>query len=107
MLAIDCGSWAKCIHILQFSMPPNIATFLHVNVVSGAAKHDHPPDRRAITESAIDILLQRHNPASPVCAVGSDERDSAAADDRIDNALEPKSTETHQTDGANARAPQH
>src|SRR6266496_1840539 len=44
MLAIEWRRRAVCIHVLQFSVPPNVTAFLHVDVVSGATKNDHPPD---------------------------------------------------------------
>jgi len=44
MLAIEWRRRAVGIDVLQFSVPPNVTAFLHVDVVSGAAKNDHPPD---------------------------------------------------------------
>src|SRR5438045_5564167 len=54
MLAIERSRWAICVHILQFTMPPNIAAFLHVDVVSGPAKNDYALHRRAFPKSIID-----------------------------------------------------
>src|SRR5437667_279252 len=107
MLAVERCRWAVCIDILQFPVPPNIAAFLHVDVVSGPAKNDYAPDRCAITKCVIDILLQRHNPAAAIGTVGGDERDGAAVDNPISNAVGAKSTENDRVHGANPRAGQH
>ena len=93
MLAIERSGWAIGIHILQFAMPPNVAAFLHVDVVSGPAKNDYAPDRSAITKCVIDIFLQRHDAAASIGAVGGDERDGAAVDDAVANAVCTKSAE--------------
>src|SRR5580765_3925246 len=50
MLAVEGRGWTICVHILQFSMPPNVAAFLHLDLVCRAAKNDYAPDRRAIAE---------------------------------------------------------
>src|SRR5437588_4451607 len=107
MLAIERSGWAIGIHILQFAMPPNVAAFLHVDVVSGPAKNDYAPDRSAITKCVIDIFLQRHDAAASIGAVGGDERDGAAVDNPIPTAVVAKSTENDRMYGANSRAGQH
>ena len=57
MLAVvRCGR-AVGIHIFQFSMPPNVPAFLHVDVVCRAAKNNYAPDRGAIAERVIHIFL--------------------------------------------------
>jgi hypothetical protein len=57
VLAIERSRRAVCIHILQFPMPPNIAPFLHVDVICGATKNNHTPNRTTVTECVIDIFL--------------------------------------------------
>ena len=44
MLAIERRRRTIRIHVFQFPMPPNIAAFFHVDVVSGATKNNHSPD---------------------------------------------------------------
>src|SRR6266436_6761999 len=61
MLAIERSRWAIYIHILQFAVPPNIAAFLHVDLVSGPSKNDYALHGRAITKCVIDIFLQWYN----------------------------------------------
>src|SRR5213593_2941706 len=95
VLAIKWRSRPVRIHIFQVPMPPNVPGFLHVEVVPGTAKNNHAPDGRAITECVIDISLKRDNPASSVCTVGSDNRDRAAVDDPITNAIGAKSAEDY------------
>src|SRR6266542_6074103 len=57
MLAIERRRPAVCIDILQFPMPPDIAAFFHVDVVSGTSKNDHAFDRRATAQRVINIFL--------------------------------------------------
>jgi hypothetical protein len=78
MLAIERSRWAVGIHILQFAVPPNIAAFLHVDLVAGPAKNDYALDRHALAQRVIDIFFQRHNAAAAIRAVGCDNGDCAA-----------------------------
>ena len=57
VLAVERRRRAVCIHVLQFPMPPNIASFLHVDVICRATKNNHPPNRSAVAERVIDIFL--------------------------------------------------
>ena len=84
-----------CIDIFQLAMPPHIATFLHVDFVSGPAKNDHMFDGRAAAERVIDIFFQWHNCAAPICAIGRDQSDGPAVGDSIANAVGAKSAEDH------------
>src|SRR5206468_2179289 len=93
MLAIERCRCAVCIDILQFPVPPNIAAFRHVDLVSGPAENDYALHRSAITQRVIDILLQRHNAAAAIGAVGGDDRDGAAVNNAITNAVGAKSAE--------------
>ena len=93
VFTIERHNWTVRIDILQLPMPPNIPPLLHVDVVSGSAKNDHAPDRRSLAKRLIDILLQRHNPAAAIRAVGRDQRNGPAVDNPIANAVGAKSTE--------------
>ena len=44
VLAVDGRRRTVRIDILQFAMPPDVAAFLHVNLVSRATKNDDAPD---------------------------------------------------------------
>ena len=95
VFAIDRCRAAVRIDILQLPMPPNIPPLLHVDVVSGSAKNDHAPDRSRArgTKRVIDILLQRHDPAAAIRAIGRDQRNRPTVDNPVANAVGAKSTE--------------
>ena len=57
MLAVVRRGRTICIHVFQFSMPPNVAAFLHVDVVCRAAKNNYAPDRGAIAKRVIYVFL--------------------------------------------------
>ena len=107
MLAVERRRQALCIHVFQFPMPPDVAAFFHVNFISGPPKNDHAPDRRALAERVIDIFLQWHNSAPAIRAVRSDDRDGAAINNTITNALGAEPTEDHRMHRADPRAGQH
>jgi hypothetical protein len=44
MLAIDGHGRTVRVDIFQFAMPPDVAAFLHVNLVSCATENDNAPD---------------------------------------------------------------
>ena len=52
MLAIERDRRAIGVDVFELAMPPDIAAFLDVNLVSGAAKNDHPLDRAFLPLSA-------------------------------------------------------
>ena len=76
-------------------MPPDIAAFFHVNVVSCATENNDAPDRCAVTERFIHIFLQWHNAAPAIRSVGCDDCDCAAIGNAISNAVGTKSAEDH------------
>src|SRR5437016_14629572 len=88
-------------------MPPNVAAFLHMNVVSGAAKNDYALHRSAITKCVIDIFLQGYNAAAAIGAVGCDNSNGAAIVDAVANAVCTKSAEYDRMHRTNARGGQH
>ena len=63
--------------------------------------------RSAIAKRVIDIFLQRHNAAAAIGAIGGDERDCAAVDDAITNAVGAESAEDNRVHRADPRAGQH
>ncbi len=93
MLAVNRRRRAVGIDVIQFAMPPHIPPFFDVNVISGAAKNDHPFYRGAVAQRVIDILFQRHDSASAVASIRGDQRDSAAVENTIANAVRAESTE--------------
>src|SRR5439155_21856610 len=107
MLAIERRGRAVCIDIFQFPMPPDIASFFYVDVVSRAPKNDHALYRCAIAERVIDIFFQWDNCATAIRAVGCNYGDRATVDDAITNAVRAKSSEDNRMDGADARTGEH
>ena len=83
-------------------MPPDIAAFLDVDIVVGAAKDDDflngLGQQIALgvfqRERVIDIFLQRHNRAAAITAIGGDDHAAPANPrcDREDCALKPPKT---------------
>ena len=70
MLGIEPHRRAMRIDVLQFAMPPNIATLLHVDLVARASVNNHALHRCAPLKRFIHILLERHDrstPITPVC----------------------------------------
>src|SRR4029453_13588806 len=95
VLAVERHRWTVRVDILQLAMPPDVAAFFHVNLVSCATENNHALPRRAITECLINIFFQRYNSAAPICAVGCDHRDRAAIGNSIPNAVGAKSAEDY------------
>ena len=44
MLAVERYRRTVRVDILQFAVPPDVAAFFHVNVISRATKNDNAPD---------------------------------------------------------------
>src|SRR4030095_9465190 len=107
MLRIYCDRLAISIHIFQFAMPPNVATFFHVNLSSGSSKNDHSSDRGSAAEGVIDILLQGHNRTAPVAAVCRDQCNRAAISNAIANAICAETAEDHRVNGADPCTGEH
>src|SRR5262249_42472851 len=107
MLAVDGNWWAICIHVLQFPMPPNVAPFLHLDVVSRASKNNYAAHRGAVAERVIHVFLQWYNPAATIRAIGGDQRNRAAVIDPIADAVSTESAEDYGMHCADACAGQH
>ena len=57
MLGIE-GHWLTIrIDVFELAMPPNVATFFHVNFIAHTLENDHPLYRRAAAESMVDIIF--------------------------------------------------
>ena len=95
MLAVERCRRAICIDIFQFTVPPDIAAFFHVNFVSDPTKNDYLFHRRASTERVIDIFLEWHNSAAAICTIGRDQSNRAAIGDAIANTIRAKAAEDH------------
>ena len=85
MLAVESSRWAIIIDIFQLAMPPNVAPFLHVDIIVRALKNNHALDRCPAAERVIHIFFERNNSAAAIAAVGRDQRDRAAVVNPIAN----------------------
>ena len=67
----------------------------HPDLLAGAAHHHHPGDGRRILESLVGNVLQRHDPAAPVAAVGGDQHLGLGVVDPVAERLSGKAGEDH------------
>ena len=68
---------------------------------------DDVPDRRRVRERLVGHLLERHDLAAAIAAVGRDEQDRLRVVDAIAQRLRAEAAEDDAVDGADARAREH
>src|SRR5262245_6054061 len=93
MFTVERGRRTFGVNIFQLPVPPDVAAFLDVHLVSCPPKHNHSFNRSSSTQGFIDILFQGHNRAPAVRTVGRDDGNRAAIRDSVTNAVRAKSAE--------------
>ena len=71
MFAVEFLGWTIGVDVFQLAVPPDVPAFLDVNLVVGAAQHDHTFDARTLLQRVVHILLQRNDLAATESAIGS------------------------------------
>ena len=87
--------------------PPEVAAGLERHGLAGAAQHDDVLDARCVGERLVDVLLQRHDRAAAVAAVGSDQDLCAGVVDPVAQRLGGESAKHDRVHRADAGARQH
>ena len=57
MLAIERDGGTLNVDMLQFIMPPSVASFFHLDLVVRALEHYHSLDGRASAKRLVDVSL--------------------------------------------------
>ncbi len=72
--SLSTGSGGQSLEAsLDELVPPDVAVGEHLGLVAGALQDDDLLDRRARADGAVGVLLERHDLAAAIAAVGGDE----------------------------------
>ena len=94
--------------VVQFPVPPHIAAFLDMDVVSRAAKDDHLADRvRTRGKGVIHILLQRHDLAPAIAAIRRNHERGLGIGDAILDRFRAEPAEDHRVHRADPGTGEH
>ena len=88
-------------------VPPVIAPAAHVDGVAGALHHHDRLHAGRFRQRRVDVLLQRHDPAAPVAAVGGDDDARLRVVHAVAQRLGAETAEDDAVRRADARAGQH
>ena len=107
VLAVVVDNRRVGIDVFQFAMPPDIASFLDMDLIVGTAEDDHFLDRRFTGQRGIDIVLERNDGTAAVATVGRDHAGRAAVGDAVADAVRTEPAEDDRVHRADPCASQH
>ena len=107
MLAFVVNERAVGIDLLEFVMPPDIATSAKGNLVVGPAEDDDLLNRCLASQCQIDIVFERNDRPTAVAAIGGDKASCPAVSDTIAYTFGAESPENNRVNRSDTGTGQH